>query len=1011
VIARAAKVNLAQRRNAEEPVQIIDPTLTIPLLVTRQAAAAPRARAIEAPDGEPLTYYGLSEHIRKTGADLRRLGIGSRDRVALSLPQGGRTATAILSVASNAVVAPLNPACRAREVDFFLRHVPARALIVERGHPTEAAQVAHDLGIPVLELIPETSGAGMFTLRGAGTARPVDDPRVPAPDDVALVLYTSGTTAEPKLVPLTHRNLLAATQYIARSLALTSDDRALHVVPMFHVQGLVTGILAPLFTRGTLVCPGAFQADAVLDWLARFRPTWYTAVPAMHQQVLDRLRAMGSRRLQSSLRFVRSSATPLPPDLAAAVEETFGVPVINAYGMTEAAPIIATTPMPPAEPRHQSVGRTAGPAIAILDEAGNELEPGEPGEIAVRGPNIMSGYERAPEANAAAFTNGWFRTGDIGHLDAEGYLYITGRLKDIINRGGEKITPYEIEDTLREHPAVADAVVFPVPDGRMGQAVGAAVVLRAGGTATERELREYTSERLTYFKIPARVLMLDELPKGPTGKLQRARLAERLGLSDAHPTVERTGAEAPRTALQAELADIWCAMLGVSSVGPTESFFVAGGDSFLFAEMLYRARERYGVDLPVQALITTPTIAAVASRIEGAEREGAPSRTATPAPRVSGAPRRMTPTERRLVEIWSEVLGVAPRSTSDNFFHLGGESVPVAKLFELIRREFGVDVPVRALMESPTLDALARVIDVASPRSGLLMTLQPNGAKAPIFAIHDGGGYYFYWALAARVAQDRPFYAVQAETHLNGWGRPYGGARTVEELAQRYIQEIDRMQPEGPYHLAGTSFGGVIAFEMARQLATRQTPVASLTLVSTLLREPKHGHTSAARTGFVRRMRRHAREVLNEIEWRWRSFRKPAIVPTVIHQRYLRVGCELAARYRPRPYDGHAVLFHATTDPAPAWAHLFSGGLRVHEMPGRHMEMVHPSAVESVATLMRSYIGAAEAALRAAPVSSEAAGVAAQEGVADWRLGPRVPMAARYAERPALGHVRAVGSA
>jgi thioesterase domain-containing protein len=331
----------------------------------------------------------------------------------------------------------------------------------------------------------------------------------------------------------------------------------------------------------------------------------------------------------------------------------------------------------------------------------------------------------------------------------------------------------------------------------------------------------------------------------------------------------------------------------------------------------------------------------------------------------------------------------------------------------MIRREFGVSLPVRALIESPTLEGLARIIDATAPDSGLLTVVQPYGSRAPIFAIHDGGGYYFYWALAMRVAQDRPFYAIQAETHLHGWTRPFGTRRTVEELATRYIREIEAMEPDGPYHLTGASFGGLVAFEIARQLRAKGRCVASLTLLSTLLRDPElQRGPSANGDGLYRRMRRRASECVDGANWWWRGFRKPPIQPTLIHQRYIRRARDLAARYRPGAYDGHAILFRAASDSLPRWDHLFARGLRMHEMPGRHMDMLHPKTVDGVATLMRGYIDDTEAALSPGPVVTAANRVGVDAGTRRRparTTGLRPP--AKNCDEPRLVQLRPAGSA
>jgi acyl-CoA synthetase (AMP-forming)/AMP-acid ligase II len=352
-----------------------------------------------------------------------------------------------------------------------------------------------------------------------------------APDDIALVLHTSGTTSRPKLVPLTHANVCASARHIKESLALTPADRCLNIMPLFHIHGLMAAVLASLDAGASLFCSPGFNALKFFGWLGEADPTWYTGVPTMHQAILDRAQRNRDAIAKSRLRFVRSSSASLPPQVMKALEETFGAPVIEAYGMTEASHQMASNPLPPRERKPGFVGVAAGPDVAVMDESGELLPPGATGEVVIRGPNVTSGYAKNPEANRTAFASGWFRTGDQGVIDADGYLRLTGRLKEIINRGGEKISPREVDEVLMDHPAVQQVVTFAMPHEKLGEEVAAAIVFREGQAASERELRDFCATRLADFKVPRRLVFLDEIPKGATGKLQRIGLAEKLGLS------------------------------------------------------------------------------------------------------------------------------------------------------------------------------------------------------------------------------------------------------------------------------------------------------------------------------------------------------------------------------------------------------------------------------------------------------------------------------------------------
>jgi oxalate---CoA ligase len=490
------------------------------------------ASAITAPQSVPLTYRGLRALAASTAVELNRLGIGRNGRVAIVLPNGPEMATAFITISAAATAAPLNPAYRESEFEFYLTDLKAQALIVEDGDKTPAREVASRLGVPIIELVPQRSeGAGSFVLQplDAMTGPPMITSKV-EPDDIALVLHTSGTTSRPKIVPLTQRNVTASARHIVDSLGLTRTDVSLNIMPLFHIHGLIAAVLSSLAAGATICCTPGFDAFKFFGWLDEVKPNWWTAVPTMHQAILARADRHREIIERTHLRFIRSSSASLPPQVMMALEETFNCPVIEAYGMTEAAHQMAANPLPPRARKPGSVGVAAGPEIGTMDSEGTLLASGEVGEVVIRGPNVTPGYEANPAANASAFTRGWFRTGDQGVIDNEGYLRLTGRLKELINRGGEKVSPLEVDEVLMDHPAVAQAVTFAMPHSKLGEEVAAAVVLRDGLIAAERELRDFCSTRLAAFKVPRRIVILQEIPKGATGKLQRIGLAEKLGL-------------------------------------------------------------------------------------------------------------------------------------------------------------------------------------------------------------------------------------------------------------------------------------------------------------------------------------------------------------------------------------------------------------------------------------------------------------------------------------------------
>ncbi|MCZ6631803.1 MAG: acyl--CoA ligase [bacterium] len=489
------------------------------------------AVAVAAPNRAPLTYQGLRAHVEQTIATLNRFGIGRNDRVAIVLPNGPEMATAFVSIAAGATTAPLNPVYRGEEFDFYLSDLGAKALVVEQGSTSPAIEVAEARQIPIIRIVSdENNPAGLFEMVSELSAF-VSSGGPAETDDVALVLHTSGTTSRPKIVPLTHQNVCASARNIRTTLMLTPDDLCMNVMPLFHIHGLMAAVLSSLSVGASVFCTPGFNALQFFSWLEKANPTWYTAVPTMHQTILARAGRNQEIIAGARLRFVRSSSASLPAQVMQELEQTFDAPVVEAYAMTESAHQMTCNALPPGVRKPGTVGPAAGPEVSVMDEAGALLPVGSVGEVVIRGPNVTLGYENNPTANAEAYTNGWFRTGDQGVLDDDGYLTITGRLKEIINRGGEKISPREIDDVLMDHPAVQQVVTFAIPHDKLGEEVAAAIVLREGTEATEREIRTFASEHLAHFKVPRKVLFLDEIPKGPTGKIQRIGLAEKLGIT------------------------------------------------------------------------------------------------------------------------------------------------------------------------------------------------------------------------------------------------------------------------------------------------------------------------------------------------------------------------------------------------------------------------------------------------------------------------------------------------
>ena len=481
-----------------------------------------RDTAIAVPDGPSLTYAQLRQMVDEAALRLASFGVRREDRVAIIFPNGPEAIVLFLAAARVGTACPLNPAYKEAEFRFYLEDTGARFLLAPRENGTDARK-ALSTGSTVIE--GEIDDAGRLSLESNGSRSEIRSIAPPEPDDIALVLHTSGTTSRPKRVPLRHRNLTASVANIVESYRLGPEDVSLCAMPLFHVHGLVASALATLASGGTVSVPRRFTPMMFWPAARQARPTWFTASPTLHQLILMRTeenRPAGTERL----RFVRSCSSALSPDLMARMEDRLGVPVLEAYGMTEASHQMASNPLPPDPRVPGSVGRGTGVEIAILDEGGSLLPGGQPGEVGIHGPNVIDGYENNPEANRASFTDGWFRTGDLGTLDRGGYLRLLGRIKELINRGGEKIAPREIDEALESHPAVKEAVCFGVPHPTWGEEVAAAVVLTE--PVAEKELIAHCRKVLAEFKVPRRVHIVESIPRTPTGKVQRRFVAEQL---------------------------------------------------------------------------------------------------------------------------------------------------------------------------------------------------------------------------------------------------------------------------------------------------------------------------------------------------------------------------------------------------------------------------------------------------------------------------------------------------
>lgn len=488
---------------------------------------------IQSPDEKEITYGELLNYIEDTYFKLCSLKIKKEDKIAIVLGNGSFMACTFIAIAANYTSCPLNPSYTKEEFKFYYDDLKVKAVIMEENKSVDAKEAANELGIKVINLkrenISNDIALDINNIKNKDKYLPLS-----TEDDIAMVLHTSGTTSRPKMVPLSQKNLLASARNISNTLNLTENDKCLNIMPMFHIHGLIAAILAPIYKSGSIITPPGFDALKFFRWLDEYTPTWYTAVPTMHQAILARAPRNKEIIKNNQLKFIRSSSASLPSIVMKNLENTFNTSVIESYGMTEATHQMTSNPLPPSKRKAGSVGLAAGPEVALLcdKEIMHNIKKNRniTGQIIIKGDNVTTGYINNPKANDESYIDGWFLTGDEGLFDEDGYLKITGRLKEIINRGGEKISPKEIDEILLEHKSIQQAVAFSVPHEKLGEDLYAAVIIKEKEDINENQIKEYCKQRLTQFKIPRKILIVDEIPKGATGKLQRIGLHEKLGI-------------------------------------------------------------------------------------------------------------------------------------------------------------------------------------------------------------------------------------------------------------------------------------------------------------------------------------------------------------------------------------------------------------------------------------------------------------------------------------------------
>jgi acyl-CoA synthetase (AMP-forming)/AMP-acid ligase II/thioesterase domain-containing protein/acyl carrier protein len=866
---------------------VLSHKLSIINIIETQVRRDPNAIAVLGHGRLDLTYLRLHSQVSYVVDTLNRFGIGRTDRVGLIVPNGPELAVTFLSVAAGASCAPLNPSLSENEFEFYLSDLNAKSVIIHSKIDSPAATVARRLGIGILRLAPSINAeAGLFELNNEVPSAEGYAPLkgFAESDETALVLHTSGTTSKPKTVPLTQANLCNSAANIAGSFSLTDNDRSLNVMPLYHVHGLVGALLSSLVAGGSVVCCPGFDATTFFDWMDAFHPTWYTAVPTIHQAVLSHGGAKKEIIRRNRLRFIRSCSAPLPPRVMQELEQMFDAPVIESYGMTEASHQMTSNPLPPFTRKPGSVGKPTGPEVAIMDTSGHLSPPGHTGEIVIRGANVMTAYAGDSIINAAAFANGWFRTGDQGFFDADGYLFINGRIKEMINRGGEKISPREIDEIFLNHPAVDQALAFSVPHPSLGEDVYVAVVLRSGASITEQTLNAFARTRLSASKAPRRIVIVNEIPKGPTGKPLRTGLADKLGFGTG-PAKRNTPIVRPRNRVEEEVA-----------------------------------------------------------------------------------------------RIWLRILKVDPISVTTDFFESGGDSLKAMELLRGLKHQFGVTIPPSRLLDSPTIEALAVIIEHGKDCvSSSLVTMQPLGSRQPFFLVNSLGWQPFgFRNLPQYLGPEQPLYILTSRG-LDGKQKPHD---RIDVMASDYLNEVRRIQPDGPYLFGGYSSGGVVAFEMAQQLLADGKEVGLLVLIDTRLgRDHKFVEDNRMRDSRIFALARvlddyigqllmlhakgrlkHAIQLVKVIVknaltgFGARLFPQVEDTNTRDQRKVLEANQQAIKAYMPRMYPGRLTFVMCTDDSSRssqdsrlAWGRVAAEGLEIHVLAGDHLTVLEEPQLKVLA--------------------------------------------------------------
>lgn len=856
--------------------------------VTNQAIRNPYRPAIYLSTNKSMNYKQLAEQINKLSKELCELGFGLNRRIAVAMPHGPEAMIAFYAVASIATVVPLNHNCLVTELKNYITLAKVDAIIAKEGHSAPVTQAAAEAGIPVI--IMETNGEGDFQYSLDVVVPQQPDNDLYHENDIAVVLFTSGTTSTPKVVPLTHANLIKTVETTSQIFDSKEDDRCISVTPLFHIYGIIGPLLSAAVTGSSVICLPSFNPQEFFRILRELQITWYAASPAIHHAVAEYAERIGVDSSDYALRLIRSGSAPLPLKVAEKLEKYFNAVVVQGYGLTETSGLATCNPPIPEKMKKESVGLVIGCEIGIIDEQGKFLPQAMVGQIVIRGESVIKGYENVDDNGQVFLENGWFATGDQGYFDEDGHLFITGRIKEMINRGGTKISPYEVEEVLSRHADVVEAAVFAAPHPYLGEIPMALAVLRPSSLLTAEHLKNFLRDKISLSKLPVQILFTAQIPKSANGKIQRRLLYRYIqNHPEEFPPAFLEFAEAGETeynnATEKILADIWCDLLKIDHVNKTDDFFEVGGDS-LMAEMLFAEIERVlAIKLPADNILAHRTLQELAA------------------------------------EICQE-----NKSTKD----------------------FDYVVPINT-----------------------------TGIYPPLFCIHNvGGDVLTYRKLADYLGKNHTVYGLSLNLETKKLQHPV----RIVDLAAFYIQEMRAVQPNGPYFVAGHSLGGLIAYEISRQLHAQNQEVALLAMLDTRLlnkkrrkalwKKLKHNYQKLTAVPLNQILQYLRQKTLDEIErMKVKRFMRhyPAPLDLTLNKPALKKSIlRYAIRYyKPESYSGTITYFNAEEEnknyceeTINAWAKL-AGKIEVVPINATHSSIVTDPAVKELACKLSEAIQAA----------------------------------------------------